>query len=162
MSRQMISVRFSSLAGRSVVLVCLCGIQAIFADDDPDIFIHSTQNQGSAVKYVWAVKKSRLAALPHWDPVTAEAPISPHQAVTAAIEFVRDRCGASAHLRVSDIALYKRGLELNSVAPDVWTYTVSFDCDPEPPAGYRELLNVDVLLDGKVVVPVEKPEKPPE
>jgi hypothetical protein len=139
--------------------VVACALGAAVAEDDRDIFIHGSQLQGSAVKYEWSIKQSRLAALPQWDPAKAEAPVSPHQAVKAALEFARGRFGPSVKLSVRDIMLFTRGLERNPIAPEIWVYAISVECDPEPAEDYKASLGVDVLMDGKVVVPVEKPEK---
>jgi hypothetical protein len=129
------------------------------ADDDPDIFIHSSSYDGEAFKLVWAVKRSRLAAVPLWHEMTDETPISPHRAVTAATEFLRSRLGASVNLRVVDITMFQHGLELNAVVADLWAYTIDFESDPEPNRDDRPLLGVMVLMDGKVVVPVRQPAK---
>ncbi len=153
----MLKLRITRIAVAFTVGVFCCVAQTACSDDDPDIFIHSTSKQGSSTKLVWAVKRSRLTAIPIWHETVSEAPVSPHRAITAAMEFVQSRLGPSAHLRVVIITLFQEGIELNAVVPDLWAYTVSIECDPEPNDEDKELLNVMVLMDGKVVVPVHQP-----
>jgi len=153
----MIAQRLTLLLVAATLSLC-CGRKDVLAEDDPDVFMRSI-GESSAPKYVWAIKQSRLSGLPRWDPAKSEVPVSPHQAVVAAIDYIHTRFGSLAKLRVIDISMFQQGLALNPVLPDVWTYTVSFDCDPEPPSDQRELLNVEVLMDGKVIVPVERPQR---
>ena len=112
--------------------------------------------------HFWEIPRSLVAALPRWDPLVGEAPLSPHRAVAAATEYLRRRLGPSAQLTLSSICVGQSAVRPEgSDAPgeQVWDYQILFDCEPEPPPEEQTLLNVMVLMDGSVVVPVARPSK---
>jgi hypothetical protein len=154
----MMPIRSSLVAAFGVALFFCCAAQSVVPDDDPLLSIKGEDvgDQGTRVHYDWAVRKSRLPALPSWNPSTAEAPVSPHKAAVAATEFLRTRFPPSAHLTMDRIALVRRALEKNPIAPELWTYEIVFLCDPQPAAAEQPMLTVVVLMDGRVVVPVRK------
>ena len=124
--------------------------------DDPLLFMFSATLRGTGVEYEWSIRQSHLAALPHCDPLNAEVPVSPHRAVTAAREFLRSRFHDVEASTVNDVFLRKQTLEMNPIAPHLWMYEVLFE---SPLAPLHPLRNVIVLMDGKVLVPSERPEK---
>jgi hypothetical protein len=150
------------LIARYVTLLALlfgCVAQSSVGDDDPLLNISYSGVEGTGYKYVWAIRQSRLATLPHCDPATAEVPVSPHQAIVAATEFMRMQFPPSSHLTPSSLVLLARGIEKNSVASQLWMYEIWFLPDSLPPQPEQALLTVTVLMDGKVVVPVKQPVK---
>ena len=155
----MLNLRLVRAALRSLTVSLCFAAPCSCSGDDVDVEVQRTRNQDASVRHIWQVKQSHLASLPRWDPTTSEAPVSPHQAVKAASEFMRDRFGASVQLHLVAIDLVPRGLAPNPVVGEIWTYTVSFDSNPEPPATESELTSVMVLMDGKVVVPVPESTK---
>jgi hypothetical protein len=134
------------------VAALLCSSFAVSCDaDDPLIHI-MCQQEGEAVRFVWQIRQSHLASLPRCEPLTAEVPISPHRAVSAAAEFLAARFpGAKSHGYI--VSLNPRGLTPNPIAEELWMYEVHFIYDPELP--HRPLHTVLVLMDGKVLVPAE-------
>jgi hypothetical protein len=121
--------------------------QAALSGDDPDVFLFS--RNGSKSKWVWAVKQSRLSALPVWHETTEEVPLSPNRALVAAREFLRNRLGINDP-RITAITLVPQGNH-------VWAYSILFDA--EVPEEDSALLDVRVLMDGKVIEPVKQPVK---
>src|SRR4051812_2080117 len=118
---------------------------------DPLIHI-MCQQDGEAVRFVWQIRQSHLASLPPCEPLTAEVPVSPHTAVSAAAEFLALRFpGAKSHGCL--VSLNPRGLARNSVAEALWMYEIHFIYDPDVP--HRPLHTVVVLMDGRVLVPAE-------
>lgn len=125
--------------------------------DDSTLLIHSSGVKGTGFKYVWSLQESRLAALPHCDPSASEVPVSPHQAIRAATEFIRTQFPASTELRTTSCTLLTRGVANDRVARDLWMYDVWFTPEPWPAQSEEGLLTVHVLMDGKVVVPIKEP-----
>ncbi len=121
--------------------------------------IHTAQFGKEPFQYVWAVRQSRAAAVARYDPVAAELPVSPHQAIVIASQFIRTQFPASTQLRPDSCVLLARGLEKNPVATQLWMYEVSFLPDPLPEPFESDLFSVMVLMDGKVVVPFKQPKK---
>jgi hypothetical protein len=142
-----------------IALVLCCAAQLVWGADDPLLHIRNRSITGSGVEYVWEIRQSYLAALPHCDPLAADIPVSPHQAAAVAREFLRARLPSFEPLGV-DISLHATGIEKNPVAEELWMYDISFTYYPELPPAKRPLENVMVLMDGKVLVPVERPERP--
>ncbi|MEY2564306.1 MAG: hypothetical protein QOH88_2499 [Verrucomicrobiota bacterium] len=122
--------------------------------------IHTAHFGDETFEYVWAVPQSRLAAVVHYDPISAELPISPHQAMVIATEFIKTQFPASTQLRPDGCTILARGIEKNPLAGQVWMYDVSFYPDPLPEPFQSDLLSVMVLMDGKVVAPVKRPWTP--
>lgn len=119
--------------------------------------IHTARFGEQPLEYVWAVPQSRAAAVAHYDPIAAELPVSPHQAIVIASEFIQTQFPASTQLRPDLCMVVARGLEKNPVAAQLWMYEVSFTPDPLPDPFESDLYSVMVLMDGKVVVPVKRP-----
>ena len=145
--------------GGCFALLCCCVTQLACGGDDPLIGIRDSAVEGTGYKYSWAVRQSRLAALPHCDPSAAEVPVSPHEAIVAATEFIRTQFPPSTHLTADSVMLHARGIEKDPVAPQLWMYEIWFMPDSLPPQPEQDLLTVMVLMDGKVVVPVKQPIK---
>ena len=122
--------------------------------DDPVIHIMCWQ-EGAPVSFVWEIRQSQLAALPRCEPLSCELPVSPHQAVTAAAEFLAKRFPGMKHHGYS-LSLHPRGLAANAVAKELWVYEVHFMYDLDVP--HRPLHTVMVLMDGRVLVPAERPD----
>jgi|ERR1019366_9490749 hypothetical protein len=153
----MIAPRFITTFLLSVVVT---GCSA--ATEDDSMLMLKGEGMGGGVMYVWEIPRSSIAALPRWDPVGGEAPLSPHRAAAAATEFLRNRFGPSVQLTIFSLCLGQSAIRPGGAeAPgaQVWDYQISFECEPEPPPAERPMLNVLVLMDGKVVVPVAKPDK---
>lgn len=148
------------ICARRILPLLLLSVLTACADSDPSLMIHTAHWGDEAVEYVWAIPQSRLAAVAHYDPISAELPISPHQAITTATEFMRTQFPASVQLRADSCTLLTRGIEKNSVAGQVWMYEVSFFPEPLPEPFQSDLLSVMVLMDGKVVAPVKRPWTP--
>jgi hypothetical protein len=147
------------MLARAVTLIVAVGAFArcTVSADDPLLNITTHSIQGSGVEYVWSIRQSHLASLPHCDPLHAEVPVSPHQAITAARDFLRSRFPDFEPQGV-DLFLLTRGLEPNPIAPELWLYEISFlSASPDV---QHPLSTVRVLMDGKVLVPLERPEKP--
>jgi hypothetical protein len=140
-----------------LLLLIACAVESACGDSDPLLMIHTAQFGKEPFKWVWAVPQSRLAAVAQFDPVAAELPISPHQAIAAASEFIRTQYPASTQLTLSMGMLLARGIEKNPVAEQLWMYEISFTPDPLPEPYQDDLLRVMVLMDGKVVVPSKQP-----
>jgi len=128
-------------------------------DNDPLLIISIWSFGNEPFEYVWAIPQSRAAALAHYNPIAKELPVSPHQAIVIAREFIRTQFPASTQLRPDDCMLLARGLEKNPVAGQLWIYEVSFSPDPLPQPFEPQLYSVMVLMDGKVVVPFKRPKK---
>ncbi|QKW56684.1 hypothetical protein [Stenotrophomonas sp. NA06056] len=97
----------------------------------------------------WQVSATRLRALPAFDPVRAEPPLSVHQATAAALAHARLRYPADAFV-VSEVSLQRFAV---GAAPDPgdaardWVYLVSLDYNAK---GWTQM--VPVLLDGSIVL----------
>jgi hypothetical protein len=128
-----------------VALTFVCNVQLIAAADDPEVFISS--RNGPDFKWVWQVKHSRMSSLPKWEEFAGEAPVSPHKAIIVAREFVRERLGIyTPHIIAVSLSPWDHG---------IWAYHVLFDSE-KVHAQEEPLLDVMVLMDGKVVVPVKQ------
>ena len=143
----------------SVALFCYCVAPCVGGSDDPLLNITSMAVDFAGYKYVWSVPQSRLGALPHCNPAAAEVPISPHQAIVAATEFMRTQFPSTKNLRADSVTLLARGIEKNPIASEVWIYEIGFLPDKLPPDSELDLFTAMVLMDGKVVVPVKTPIK---
>ena len=140
-----------------VIALLWYGLAVSRAADDPLINIMYRQEDDD-VRYVWEIRQSYLASLPRCDPTREEVPISPHQAITAAAEFLKSKFPGTPSYGCS-LFLNTRGLEPNPVAGELLMYEINFTYDPDIP--HRPLHTVIVLMDGKVLVPSEQPPKPP-
>ena len=129
----------------SVALATFCAIHFAVGADDPDVFLQS--RNFADFKWVWAIKQSRASALPKWDPLVGEAPVSPHQAIMAGREFLKSRLGIDAPNFIN-VVLY-------SIGDGAWAYTIHFDAKTST-EDEQVLLDVWILMDGKVVVPVKQ------
>ena len=149
------------IARYAVLVAVLCSFPTsdALSADDPLLGVRYSGVDGTGYKYLWAVRQSRLTALPHCDPLTAEVPLSPHKAIVVATEFIRTQFPASVLLTPNTVTLLCRGIEKNPVAPCLWMYEIDFIADPFPSQPNQELLDVMVLMDGKVVVPIKQPVK---
>jgi hypothetical protein len=130
------------------------------ADNDRVLMLRGEGLAGTM--YTWEIPQSSVAALPRWDPLRHEVPLSPQQAAVAATKFLHDRFGPSAQLVIESLCLQQSAVRPEGTeAPgaQVWDYQILFDCKPKPPSKEIPLLNVMVLMDGKVVVPTAKPYK---
>src|SRR5437762_7445512 len=127
------------------IIALVTGPCFVIAADDPDVFLYA--KGGPELKWVWAIKQSRMSALPKWDELNGEAPVSPHKALVATREFLQTRLDIYTPLLIS--------VGLHRYHDDIWAYSIFFDSqkvsDHDEP-----LLDVMVLMDGKVVVPVEQ------
>ena len=144
-----------------VIAFCVTIAASLMAGDSDPMLMLKGQGSGG-VMHFWEIPQSRVAALPRWDPLVGEAPLPPHRAVAAAAEFLRGRLGPSAQLTLSSICVGQTAVSPEgSDAPgeQVWEYQILFHCEPEPAPELGPLLNVMVLMDGSVVVPVARPEK---
>ena len=146
------------LARAIALVIVVSGLaRAAGCAEDPLLAITTSTIRGSGVEYAWCIRQSHLAALPPCDPLHAEVPVSPHQAIIAARDFLRSRF-PDFEAQGVDLWLLPRGLELNPVAPELWMYEISFLSGS--PDVQHPLSTVRVLMDGKVLVPLERPEKP--
>ena len=138
------------------VAVALCGVgQVVAADDDPLLQLKKARDEHA--EYVWALRRSEIDVAPRWDPLKAEAPLSPYQAVAAAEKYLQERYGSSVHLHTPGmLSLSKRSVEEyhGDPVPDVWVYDILFASDSVA-LNVSEVLDVMVLLNGKVIVPSE-------
>ncbi len=141
------------------LLLFLCGVNSTYGGADPLLMIHTAQFGKEPFEWVWAVPQSRAGAVAQYDPIAAELPVSPHQAIVSASEFIRTQFPASIQLRPESCMLLARGLEKNPVEGQLWMYEVFFSPDPLPEPFQSDLLSVMVLMDGKVVVPFKRPKK---
>src|SRR5437588_802129 len=89
-------------------------------DDDPLLMIHRVQFSKEPFQYVWAIPQSRATAVAHFDPLVAVLPVSPHQAIIIASEFIRTQFPSFIRLRPDSCLLLARGLEKNPIAGQVW------------------------------------------
>jgi len=153
----MMPIRFSVVPACCVALFFWCAAASVVPADDPLLTIRGEDvGEGTRVHYDWTVRQSRLPALHSWDPSTAEPPVSPHKALIAATEFLRTRFPPSAHLTMDKITLLRRRVEKNPITSELWLYEIVFLCNPQPATVEQPLLNVMVLMDGRVVVPERK------
>jgi len=118
------------------------------AASDADVYIES-RGSGEKSDFVWTIKRSRLEALPAWDPFSQEAPLSPYKAVAAAAEFVKLRLGLERP-EIWDVSLFRLPGRDN-----LWAYHVYFMADSVKEED-KPLLNVVVPPDGNVIVPVKR------
>src|SRR5882724_4938630 len=109
-----------------LALLCCLAIQPVSSSEDPLLWIRYKGIEGTGYKYVWAIRQSRLAALPRFEPSVAEVPVSPHQAIVTAIEFIRTQFPASMHLTLDTVTLLQRGIENNPVVRSLWMYEIDF------------------------------------
>ena len=99
----------------------------------------------------WAIKRSRLLAVPAWEPGRGEAPISPNKAVTVANDYVQNVLG------VRDASVLT--IEMRQLGPSSnnrWAYDVDYSSDP-PLLSDDPRLRVTVAMDDKVIVPEKRP-----
>src|SRR5689334_11508386 len=101
-------------------LVFLSAVAALCGDSDPLLTIHTARFGNEPFEYVWAIPQSRAASLAHYNPIAAELPVSPHQAIVIASEFIRTQYPASTEPKVDSCTLLPRGLEKNPVAGQLW------------------------------------------
>lgn len=132
----------------SLLVVLFCAVGLAVAADDPEVFLYS--KNGPEFKWVWAIKQSRMSALPKWDELSSDAPVSPHQALLAGRDFLRTRFNINTPNIVS--------ITLSNWDHGIWAYNIFFDAKT-PAEDDEPLLQVLVLMDGKVVVPVKQPVK---
>jgi hypothetical protein len=156
----MTAIRLTALT-TCALISCCCYAQSPLLDDDPEVTITNLADSTVGFRYVWAVRRSSLSALPRWDPLGGEVPLSPHDAVVKATEFVRNRFPVSAKVSVLSISLSLAGAGRGYDRPPlqgIWAYQINFRYD-QATAAEKALLNVMVLLDGRVVIPVVTPLK---
>ena len=144
-----------------VVALCVSIVRSSMAADGDPLLMLKGQGIGD-VMHFWEIPQSLVASLPRWDPLAGEAPLPPHRAAAAATEFLRDRFGPSVQLTLSSICVGQTAVRPEgSEGPgeQVWDYQILFHCEPEPRPEEQPLLNVMVLMNGSVVVPVARPSK---
>src|ERR1700676_4994120 len=98
----MMPTRPSALAAFGMAFFCCVGHSA---DEESQITVTNLADHTVGLRYVWSVPRSSLNALPRWNPLTAEVPLSPHKAAATATEFLRTRFPSSAHLSIFSISL---------------------------------------------------------
>jgi hypothetical protein len=147
------------ICARHVLPLLFVAVASVRGDSDPLLMIHTASFGNEPFEYVWAIPQSRAAALAHYDPIAKELPVSPHQAIVIASEFIRTQFPASTQLSPDSCTLFARGLEKNPVAGQLWMYEVSFSPNPLPQPFESDLYSVMVLMDGKVVAPFKRPKK---
>src|SRR6266540_6705755 len=91
---------------------------ATAAEDDSEVFLFS-MGLDEQSELVWAMKQSRLQAIPVWKPGgNQEAPLSPNKAVTVADEYVQNTLGVQGATAFT-IHLMQLGLTDNHWAYDI-------------------------------------------
>jgi hypothetical protein len=134
------------------LLIAVYGATLAAAEDDSDVEIYWRGTD--KVKWVWAAKRSRLAALPEWDPAKGDPPVTPYKAILAARELLRNQLGVYAP-RLDIVSLSRIGAEWTPPGRSIWAYTIVFDSE-KPSEDDQVVLQVLVLMDGKVVVPTKQ------
>jgi hypothetical protein len=140
--------RFSVLVWAVVLSSAM--LVAIAAEDDPEVFIYSLHID-KQTDLVWAIKRSRLLAVPSWEPGRGEAPLSPNKAVIIANDYVQNVLGVHG---ASVLMIEMRQLGVGS--ENRWSYDVDYSSDP-PLLSNDPRLHVTVAMDGKVIVPEKRP-----
>jgi hypothetical protein len=127
---------------------------ATTAENDPEVFLFS-MGLDEQSELVWAIKQSRLQAIPVWKPGgNEEAPLSPNKAVAEANDYVQNTLGVHG-ATVFTIHLMQLGLTDNR-----WAYDIGFTTDPPLLSNDPRLEHVHVAMDGKVIVPEKRPRRP--
>ncbi len=127
---------------------------ATAAEDDSEVFLFS-MGLDEQSELVWAMKQSRLQAIPVWKPGgNQEAPLSPNKAVTVADEYVQNTLGVQGATAFT-IHLMQLGLTDNH-----WAYDIGFTTNPPLYSDDPRLEHVHVAMDGKVIVPEKRPRRP--
>jgi hypothetical protein len=130
--------------------ICCTTLPTVTAADDPEVFIFGLLLD-KQTELVWAIKRSRLMAIPPWHEGIEEAPLSPHKAVTVASESVQSRLGVHGGTIIRIIMIH-----LGEERDNRWGYEVFFSSDP-PLESEDPLLRVLVAMDGKVIVSEKRP-----
>ena len=133
------------------VLAVSCGtLSTVTAEDDPEIFI-SGRRLSKDTELVWAIKRSRLMAVPLWHAGFEEAPLSPNKAVAIANDYIRNQLAVQG-ANVFRIFL----MPLRAESDDRWMYDIDYTTDgfllSDDPR-----LGVKVAMDGKVIIPEKRP-----
>jgi hypothetical protein len=142
---------------RCYVLVCVLVLSSVeffatAAEDDPEVFLFS-MGLDEKSELVWAMKRSRLLAVPAWQPGgTKEAPLSPNKAATVASDYVQNTLGVHG-ATVFTMHILTLGFSYN----DRWGYDIGFTTDPPLLSDDPRLEHVHVAMDGKVMVPEKRP-----
>jgi hypothetical protein len=111
----------------------------------------SSRPLSKETELVWAIKRSRLMAIPVWHVGLEEAPFSPNKAVAIANEYVHNHLGVQ---NASVLWIYIRPLELGS--DDRWMYDINYSTDHYLMSDDPRL-DVEVAMDGKVIIPEKRP-----
>jgi hypothetical protein len=132
------------------VAICCAALESVAAKDDPEVFIYSL-HLDKQTDLVWAIKRSRLMAIPVWHEGNEEAPLSPKKAVAIANEYVQSHLGVHG---ASILWIYIRPIGNDS--DHRWMYDIDYSTDP-PLISDDPRLHVTVAMDGKVIVPEKRP-----
>ena len=133
-----------------VLVVSSSASSATAAEDDPEVFVYSLHID-KQTDFVWAIKRSRLLAIPAWEPGRREAPVSPNKAVTIANDYVQNVLGVHG---ASVMWINMR--QLGTGNDNRWSYDVDYSSDP-PLHSDDPRFHVTVAMDGKVIIPERRP-----
>jgi hypothetical protein len=125
-------------------------VSATAAEHDFDVFLFGVPLD-QQTDLVWAIKRSRLLAIPAWQPGGSEAPLSPNKAVSVANNYVQSVLGVHG---ATVISIHM--LQLGHGSDNRWAYNIDYSLDP-PKRSDDPRLHVTVAMDGKVIDPVKRP-----
>jgi len=129
-------------------------------DTAPMVVLSDLKDYITGYRYVWKIDSAKLANLPTWEPTKEEPPLSPHKAVSVAMEHLGKSFPGTTNLTIYSVSMSKQGTGSDTNLRELsalWAYQISFTATPEPKPQNRALLNVLVLLDGSIVIPEVSP-----
>jgi hypothetical protein len=144
------SVRGSALFCALVLITAV--IAATAAETDPEIFIFG-RGIDKQFEWVWAIKRSRLLAIPSWEPGKGEAPLSPNHAVVIASDYLDKVVGVYG---AKPFAIQLITLGNSAETENRWAYYIHFMTDPPMLSDDPRVSDVHVAMDGKVIVPEKR------
>jgi hypothetical protein len=124
-------------------------------ETDPEVFIFG-RGLDDQFEWVWAMKRSRLLAVPRWDPGKSEAPLSPNQAVIVASDYLEKVVGVRG---AKPFAIQLITLGSGPDSENRWAYHIHFTTDPPLLSDDPRVNDVHVAMDGKVIFPEKRPRR---
>jgi hypothetical protein len=139
-----------------VLVLSSARLSATAAETDPEIFIFG-RGLDDQFEWVWAMKRSRLLAVPPWEPGKSEAPLSPNQAVIVASDYLEKVVGVHG---AKPFAIQFITLGTGPDSENRWAYYIHFTTDPPLLSDDPRVNDVHVAMDGKVILPEKRLRRP--
>jgi len=147
-------IKKAKLKGKIIVCLCFASLMAtgkcVYAAQNYKIY--EADAWLGAGKDIWNISSNRCASLPEWKPQKGEPPLSLGKAASIASEWASSKNHGGD---IESIEVYPVNRSKSGKFTSVFFYAITLEVAP-----YQNHISCVVLMDGTVLEPEPRPQKP--